>query len=176
MPKRNILHDVFLKYDLTGGKNDNQIHPELCWPWRIDKYALNGKNQPVFSYRGKSYYAYRVVYHVSHPDAFSLDDPRVIRHVVCNNNLCGNFNHMEPGTQQDNMNDAVRDSRFGLTKEALSDIIEFLRRVEIGELDLTHERIAERVSFKHQVRIARSTVTDINTGRRNARRKEQRDA
>ncbi len=171
MPKRNELHDVFLKYDLTGGLNDGKIHPELCWPWLIEKYALNGKNQPVFSYRGKSYYAYRIVYHVSHPTTFSLDDPRVIRHVVCNNNLCGNFNHMEPGSQQDNMNDAVRDYRFGLTEEELCAII----ALHTATPDLTHQRIAERVSYQFKRNIGRSTVTDVISGRREQRRKEQKD-
>ena len=170
MPKRNELHDVFLKYDLTGGHPNGKIHPELCWPWRVDKYALNGKGQPIFSYRGKSYYAYRIVYHVAHPDEFALDDPRLIRHVVCNNNLCGNFNHMEPGDHQANMNDAVDSHRFGLTKEEKDAIIELLA---MG--DITHDRIAERVSFKFGRKIARSTVTDINTDRRNTRRKGLKD-
>lgn len=171
MPKRNELHDVFLKYDLSGGLNDGKIHPELCWPWRIDKYALNGKGQPIFSYRGKSYYAYRIVYHVRHPTTFSLDDSRVVRHVVCDNNLCGNFNHMEPGTQIDNMNDAVEHHRFGLTKQE-KDAIMYLHA---ETPDLTHQRIAERVSYQFGRKIARSTVTDLISGRRTERRKGQKD-
>lgn len=167
MARRNELHDVFKHYDMTGGLNDGKIHPELCWPW---KSGLNGKNMPVFSFSGKSYYGYRVVYHVMHPTEFTLDDPRLIRHVVCDNNLCGNHLHMAPGDHQDNMNDAVDHGRFGLTKEEIDAIIEFLA---VG--DITHQRIAERVSYKFGRKIARSTVTDINTGRRQERRKEQKD-
>ena len=172
MPKRNQLHDVFKHYDLTGGLNDGKIHPERCWPW---KDSLNGKGTPIFSYMGKSYAAYRVVYHITHPDTFDLDDSRLVRHIKCDNHLCGNYNHMEAGSHQQNMNDAVAHTRFGLTKDELCDIMDFLQRVESGELDLTHARIAERVSYKHGRHIGRTTVTDINTGRRKDRRKEQKD-
>ena len=170
MARRNQLSDIFTRYDLTGGLNDGKIHNELCWPWKTDKYALNGKGIAVFSYEGKSHYGHRVIYHVTHPNEFKLDDPRLIRHVVCNNNLCGNYNHMQPGSHQDNMNDAVESGRFGLTQEEISAIILLLEQT-----DLTHQRIAERVSFQFKRNIARSTVTDINTNRRNERRKGLKD-
>lgn len=170
MARRNQLSDIFTRYDLTGGLNDGKIHNELCWPWKTDKYALNGKGIAVFSYEGKSHYGHRVIYHVTHPNEFKLDDPRLIRHVVCNNNLCGNYNHMKPGTHQDNMNDAVESGRFGLTKEEINAIILLLEQT-----DLTHQRIAERVSYQFKRNIARSTVTDINTNRRDERRKGLKD-
>lgn len=170
MARRNQLTDIFTRYDMTGGLNDDKIHPELCWPWKVDKYALNGKGIAVFSYKGKSYYGHRVIYHVTHPNEFKLDDPRLIRHVVCDNNLCGNYKHMKPGDHQDNMNDAAEHHRFGLTQEEKDAIIYLLENT-----DLTHIRIAERVSYKFGRNIARSTVTDINTGRRNDRRKGPKD-
>lgn len=165
MARRNELHDVLKHYDMTGGLNDGKIHRERCWPW---KSKLNGKGHPIFSYDGKSYYGHRIVYHLFNSSIFPLDDPRIIRHVVCDNGICGNPDHMKPGSHQDNMNDAVAHARFGLTKEEIHDIIELLA---MG--DLTHQRIAERISYKHGRKIARSTVSDINTGRRNERRKEQ---
>ncbi len=167
MARRNQLTDIFTRYDMSGGLNDGKIHHELCWPWKVEKYALNGKGIAVFSYDGKSHYGHRIIYHVFNPTTFSLADPRVIRHVECDNNLCGNPRHMAPGSHQQNMNDAVEHHRFGLTKDEIDAIIALLT-----ETDLTHIRIAERVSHKFGRKIARSTVTDINTNRRNDRRKE----
>jgi hypothetical protein len=170
LARRNQLSDIFKRYDLTGGLNDGKIHTELCWPWKVKEYALNGKGIAVFSYSGKSYYGHRVVYHVVHPKDFPLDDPRLIRHTVCDNNLCGNYHHMMPGTHQDNMNDAVESGRFGLTQDMISAIIHLLT-----ETDLTHQRIADRVSFQFERKISRQAVTDINTDYRNKRRKEHKD-
>jgi len=170
MARRNQLTDIFKRYDMTGGLNDGRIHFELCWPWKVKEYALNGKGIAVFSYNGKSYYGHRVMYHVIHAKDFPLDDPRLIRHVVCDNNLCGNYKHMLPGTHQDNMNDAVEHHRFGLTKEVKDAILSLL-----VETDLTHVRIAERVSVTFGVKVSRQAVTDINTDYRNRRRKEHKD-
>lgn len=168
MPKRNTFQDVFRHYDLTGGNNDGRIHHERCWKW---KGSTNAKNQPYFSVDGKTYIAYRIVYHVTHPTEFRLDDPRLIRHVVCDNNLCGNPRHMIPGTHQDNMNDAVEHARFGLTREEIHAIVSLHEQYD----DLTHQRIAEKVSYQFKRNIARSTVTDVLSGRRKQRRKEQKD-
>ena len=110
MARRNQLSDIFRHYNLTGG-------PNACWLW---KSALNNKGIPYFSYNGKLYVGHRIVYHVCNPLDFKLDDPRIIRHVVCDNGICGNPKHMMPGTHQQNMNDAVEHSRFGLTKEEIS--------------------------------------------------------
>ena len=166
MARRNQLTDIFTRYDMTGGLKDSRIHHELCWPWKVEKYALNGKGIAVFSYNGKSYYGHRIIYHILNSSNFKLDDPRLIRHIVCDNSLCGNPAHMTTGTHQDNMNDAVEHSRFGLTKDEINAIIELLTTT-----DLTHVRIADRVSIKYGGSISRQTVTDINTDRRNTRRK-----
>jgi hypothetical protein len=166
--RRNQLEDVFKKYDLSGGLNDGRIHHELCWPW---KESLNGKGIPYFSVDGKLHPSHRVVYHVMHPDTFPLNDPRLIRHVVCDNGICGNFNHMEPGTHQENMNDAVDHGRFGLTTEIIHAIINLKEEMP----DLTHVRIAEHITHKFQRNVARSTVTDILTDRRRTRRKQEKD-
>lgn len=164
--RRNQLHDVFKHYDMTGGMNDGQIHLEKCWPW---KGGLNGKDRPYFSYGGKSYVASRVVYHVYNPTTFLLSDPRLVRHVVCDNGICGNPTHMEPGTHQQNMDDAVKHARFGLTEEEICAIL----KMKEDYPDITHQRIAERVSYQFKRNVARSTVTDILTDRRRTRRKEQ---
>lgn len=169
MARRNQLADILRCYDLSGGMNDGKIHPELCWPWKVKERALNGKGIAVFSLEGKSYYGHRLIYHLFNP-TFKLDDPRLIRHVVCDNNLCGNYNHMKPGDHQQNMTDAVDHNRFGLTKDEIDAIIELLTTT-----DITHQRIAERVSWKFGHKISRQTVTDINTGYREDRRKEHKD-
>lgn len=168
MARRNTLESVFKHYDLTGGMNDGRVHHELCWPW---KDALNGKNIPYISVDGKSWVAHRIVYHLFHRDEFNLDDPRLIRHVVCDNGICGNPAHMEPGSHQQNMNDAVEHNRFGLTKEEIHAIISLHEQYD----DLTHDRIAARVSHQFGRRVARSTVTDVLSDRRRTRRKEQKD-
>lgn len=157
MARRNQLTDVFKHYDLTGGK-------DACWPW---KGALNNKGIPYFSYRGRSYVAHRVVYHIMHAADFPLDSELLVRHVVCDNGICGNPRHMTLGTHQDNMNDAVSHGRFGLTKEEINAIINLQEQTP----DLTHQRIAERVSYQFGRKIGRSTVTDILSGRREERRK-----
>lgn len=168
MARRNTFEDVFKHYDMTGGMNDGRIHHEKCWPW---KRSLNGKDIPYFSVDGKSWIAHRIVYHLFNRETFSLNDPRLIRHVVCDNGICGNPKHMLPGTHQQNMNDAVEHSRFGLTADEISAIINLHEEFD----DLTHERIAARVSHKFGRNVARSTVTDILSDRRRKRRKEQKD-
>jgi hypothetical protein len=166
MPRRNTFQDVFRYYDLSGGLNDGKVHHERCWPWTG---SLNDKNIPYFSVSGKSYIAHRIVYHLFNSGTFRLDSPLFIRHIVCDNSICGNPAHMVTGTHQENMNDAVAHGRFGLTIEQIDAIIKHNEEMP----DVTHARLAAHFTHKFQRNVARSTITDILSGRRKQRRKEQ---
>lgn len=178
MGRKNVATDVFKHIDMRP------VHPLTCWLWIA---SVSDKGLPYFQYEHRKYTAYRLVYWLMHPD-FDLDNSRLlIRHKCMNalgehvdNPLCCNPAHMEVGTHQDNMNDMMLRGRKGLPQEALVDILELNTRAP----GLTHSQIAKAVGDKHQIRIARQTVTDILSGRRrrvlrdaiDARNKEEEDS
>lgn len=92
------------------------------------------------------------------------------------NPLCGRPDHLTPGTHEDNMIDMMVRGRKGLRTEVVRDILDLLKRVEEKTLEITHADIAQLIGAKHGIDIARTTVTDINTGRRRYVLKNHLDA
>lgn len=167
MGRRNEFADVFKCIDMRP------VPPLKCWLWTA---SVNDKGLPYFTVKGRKYVAYRIVYLLTHPGWDINNRREFIRHKCTDddgnhvdNPLCCNPDHMETGTHDENMMDMMLRGRKGLTREALEDILDVSRRLP----NLTHSQIAARVSHKHQIPVARQTVTDILSGRR---RKVLRDA
>lgn len=73
-------------------------HPSECWPW-AGKTA--GRGYGVLVFGRASVYAHRLVFFLGHGYW-----PSVCRH-RCDYPACVNLEHLEDGTTQDNINDAV---------------------------------------------------------------------
>ena len=74
-----------------------------CWLWCANAPDRYGQ----FRDQGKTWQAHRwSAKHLGHQDI----ENRVVRH-LCNNPLCVNPDHLEPGTQKENVQDAVRAGR-----------------------------------------------------------------
>lgn len=95
------------------------LGPWDCWPWlRSRQSSGHGR----FSIRGRHMQAHRVAYELTRGP---IPDGMLVRH-LCSNPPCCNPNHLEIGTQTDNMRDMVeagrstansRNARAKLTEE-----------------------------------------------------------
>jgi len=136
MRPRNRKIDVFRVIDMSGG-------PNACWPFTG---KTNNKNRPYFTVDGVKYLAYRLVYELVHGEG-SLDG-FIARH-SCDNEVCCNFRHVEPGDHQQNMDDMKGRERHGLPHHTVRAIR------NLGDAGINHRAIGDRFG------IARSTVSEI---------------
>jgi len=164
MARRNQPNDVFKCLNL------NPEPPCTCWLWTR---AVNDKGLPYFQLHGKKILAYRLVYWITHPEWDINNSREVIRHGCTDlngnhvdNPLCCNPDHLTPGTHVQNMMDMMLRGRRGLTREAVRDILDLGSEEKQQVIKLTHQEIASIVGKKYSIEIARSTVTDILSGRR----------
>lgn len=165
MSRRNKLNDVFKHIDM------NPIPPSTCWLW---KRSVSNKGIPYFNIGGKSIIAYRLVYWIAKDNNWDINNSReVIRHGCTDtmgnpvdNPLCCRPEHLTTGTQEDNMMDMMLRGRRGLTREAVRDILDLGSEEKKREMGLTHDEIGRLVGSKYNIEIARTTVTDILSGRR----------
>lgn len=109
--------DVFKYIDRSKGTT-------ACWLWTREFKGGGRDNRAYFSYvhEGKKYrrLAYRLVYELFYGKV--LDEAVVLRH-KCDNQRCHNPQHLEEGTQQDNIADAMARDRIGkLSKEGVQHI------------------------------------------------------
>ena len=170
MGRMNKYTDVFKHIDMSP------VHPSTCWLWRA---SVNDKGLAYFTVGNRKYRVSRLVYWLTHPD-FDIDNRRIIIRHKCtdahgrnvDNPLCCNPDHMETGTHEDNMRDVMERGRRGLTNDVVRAIIETIEKFP----ELTHSQIAKIVGDRHQITIARTTVTDINTGRRRKLLRDKMDA
>lgn len=128
--------DVFKLIDMSGG-------PNTCWPFTG---ALNNKGRPYFTVAGKKHLAYRLVYELVNGEGSLVGS--IARH-KCDNEICCNPAHVEPGDHQDNMNDMKERERHGLPHHTIRAIR------TLGDAGINHRVIADRFG------IARSTVSEI---------------
>lgn len=82
----------------------------VCWPWIGATGGQHGR--PYVRHNGKVRTAYSVVYELTSGD---LVGTRLIRH-KCDNPICCNPNHLEIGTQKENMRDMKERERHGIPK------------------------------------------------------------
>lgn len=148
MAGRNQPKDVFRYIDMCHGD------VEQCWHYvgtiKTDK---NGKNpRPYFSYSGKKYLAYRVVFDLFHPDNV-LTTGEVVRH-TCDNSICCNPTHLERGTHIENMKDMRDRERHGIPHHAVKAIKRLLLQGK-----QTHAQIGKLYG------VSRETISAIHQGR-----------
>lgn len=92
---------------------------------------------------------------------YGAQPPSVIGRHTCDDRLCINPDHIIPGTQADNVRDAVRRGRYYVErisqKLTESDVIEIRRLLSIGEKP---KEIASRFGISHP------TISEIKLGRK----------
>jgi hypothetical protein len=171
MSKRNKPNDIWKQINL------NPVHPTTCWLWTG---RPNDKGMGYFQIGGKKIIVYRLVYWITHPTWDINNSREFILHTCVDalgnsvdNPLCCNPAHLRPGTHEENMIDMMVRGRRGLHKDAVRDILDIMKGG--NELELTHEQIAKLVGAKHGIEIARSTITDIISGRRRLTLKNRLD-
>jgi hypothetical protein len=124
--------------------------PDECWPWQAytdrDGYGR-------FSLNGKKKRAHRVAVRLDRRDATG----KVVRH-TCDNPSCVNPDHLETGTQRENMRDRDRRKRQP-------------RGARNGQAKLTREEVVEIRKSTRSSRVlagiygvAPSTIRMIKTG------------
>ena len=149
----NTVEDFFTHIDTKGGDKSQ------CWPW-TGKDIKDGRG--YFSFRGKRWIVYRLMYVLVHGKD-SLDSKTFVRH-KCDNSLCCNPEHLEPGSQSDNEQDKYVRDRAGLPVAIVKEIKLLLERTSWSQ-----QRIAEHVSGRTGTAVSRSAVRDIALGVRRAR-------
>ena len=133
--KSNQPVDVFKHIDMSGG-------PEACWPFTG---GLNSEGRPYFQVDGKKILAYRLTWELFTGE--QLGD-RLLRH-KCDNQVCCNPRHGEPGNHDENMNDMKTRERHGLTHHMIRVI---KKQISLGFKD---EYIASMTG------LTRETIRDI---------------
>ena len=95
----------------------NKGAPDECWEWTAGKHR-QGYGQ--FRLAGKTLLSHRVVYELTHGE---LPEGKVVRH-KCDNTSCCNPDHLELGTQAQNIRDTCvrKRSRTRLTYEDAQEI------------------------------------------------------
>ena len=147
MARTNKPHDIWKMIDMSGG-------PEACWPFTG---ALNSEGRPYFTINGRKVLAYRETYEQYTGD--KLGD-RLLRH-KCDNQICCNPKHGEPGDHQQNMDDMKERERHGLSHHMVRSIRKMLAN------GLTHQVIADFAG------VDRTTITAIAGGKTHAHVKDE---
>lgn len=136
-----------------------------CWPYLGARTGgRDGETYGTFrtSSPRSNVYAHRYAYALANGIHFhDIGRKTVIRH-KCDNPICCNPSHLEPGTQAQNVMDKVERGRLlrgesvGNHKLFESDVLEIRQRLEAGE---THECIAALYG------VCRTTITNISNGK-----------
>ena len=94
----------YLKQNLSSLVN---IQSNGCWNWKL---SCSGSGYGAFCYgKHKQTTAHRAVYIAFNGE---LKPGLVIRH-KCDNPICVNLEHLEPGTELDNARDRIQRNRHG---------------------------------------------------------------
>lgn len=79
-----------------------------CWIWTSSTNPRASSPQSLFYFSGKKKIASRVAYELY---VGPIPEDQIVRH-ICDNSLCVNPNHLELGTQYDNMQDRINRGRW----------------------------------------------------------------
>lgn len=148
--RANRLTDVFRNIDMKGGDK------EQCWPWTL---GTNKDGRPYFTFQGKKYLAYRLVYDLYHTE--SLGD-RIARH-TCDNEICCNPHHLIPGSHQQNMDDMKERERHGLPHHTIRAIRKLI------EAGTQQKEIAKLYG------VSEATISKIKSGQNYGHVKDEED-
>lgn len=107
-----------------------QVTPN-CWIWQGSEN--NGYGRIYIN--GRRHLAHRLSYELHH--LVKLERSQVIRH-KCNNPLCVNPDHLQVGTQQDNINDMITAGRQGFVQKITAQ-----QRKQIRNSNLTLQQLAD---------------------------------
>lgn len=129
-----------------------------CWNWS----ASTAQGYGVISLKGGvTKGAHIVAWELHHRTA--VPDGLVIRH-TCDNRLCTNPNHLQAGTQAENVQDAVLRSNMnqgelnGGAKLSIDEVRQIKQLYETG--DFTHDALALKFG------VSRGAISSIMSGRR----------
>ena len=145
--------DVFLDIDMPPDGD-----PVPCWPWtgKINATRTGVRISVLVEYSG------------SHT---ALCGPRsmvqylkvkVVRHKVCDNEVCCNYHHLLLGSQSDNEQDKYEHERWGFPHAVIEEIVKLREQHQ----SLSENGIAAIVSQHHGVYITQQRVSEILTGAR----------
>jgi len=105
MPSLEQQKQIWTTIDVRGA--------DECWPWTGDIYENGGYGK--FSIDGIKWRVHRMIWMLT----FGKDPGELlIRHKVCENPICCNFNHLAIGTEKENAEDAIRHGRIKTGKES----------------------------------------------------------
>lgn len=91
------LLQFWMRIDVKG--------PDECWPWTAGE---NGIGYGQFRLDGKMLLSHRIAYSDVNGE---IGKGQVVRH-TCHTSLCCNPDHLIPGTQKQNIHDAIQAGRF----------------------------------------------------------------
>lgn len=117
-----------------------------CWQWKGSENNGYGR---IFI-KGKRHLAHRLSYELHH--RVQLTTKQVIRH-KCHNPLCVNPQHLETGTQQQNVDDMIAAGRQGFVRK-----ISTQQRKQIQHSKLTLQQLADLYN------VSKTTIHRIKKG------------
>ncbi len=132
------------KVDKSGGV-------DACWPWTA---CIGTNGYGNFKFEGKNKNAHRVAYELVHGP---VDRNMEIRH-HCDNKLCCNDSHLEPGTRLENVRDAIERGRHPHGESCGRSKLSLPLVLAIKQLKLLGCNAAQ---IGKDLQLAESTVRDI---------------
>jgi len=129
-----------------------------CWEWTAHRDKKGYGKINAGGQRDRTFYAHRVSYELANGPILK---GKFVCH-YCDNPGCVNPRHLFSGTQKENIEDAIRKSRFPhgentgsskLTDQDVHEIRQMLSR------DISQRVIAKKYEVNH------STISDIKTGK-----------
>lgn len=134
------------------------LDDSACWLW-IGPVAGNGYGQ--LQVNGQRTWAHRLSYELHRGP---IPDGLMVRHVVCHTPLCVNWRHLDVGTAQDNMDDALRDG----TREHLKGPTHPLARLtpdDVRAIRSGHERGDSYAILARRYGVSKPTIASIISGK-----------
>jgi hypothetical protein len=131
MTKANTSIDLLGMIDPSGGLSS-------CWPyvgkrWHRDGYGYPKRNQkPILAHRWSYEHHYN----------YCLNPCIVIRH-TCDNPACCNPLHLLPGTQADNVQDAINRNRMRRKPRRIFTLEQLNQMKELRTTGMSQQKIAD---------------------------------
>lgn len=92
---------------------------DSCWEWSAARHPTGYGRFSIGGRRGRMVQAHRVAWELSRG---AIPEGLLVRHVVCDNPPCCNPQHMDLGTQTDNMRDMAQSERGHTVRLTAADV------------------------------------------------------